>query len=1524
MPIYEYQGQQYDIPDTDPAIAKEKILGYLSKQQQQPQDQPVQESTEAPAKPQQPEKNFLEEGFLGRIATAGAQAVARIGMDETTKAFLDKQDQLAAEEEKKNTPEMGVGESLVAMGKGIVEHPLEAAGQVVKGLIADPYLLHPALWEALPEAMAARMLKAGLITRAAVAGARGAAIGATAEAGTQAVEGKYDANAIANTATVFGIMSAGAPVIGAGAKKVAGKLPKKETPPINEQGTIEEATQGKEPGTPTELDQAKELAAKARMAVLAEESKISQTAFRNTETGEIIPSGPKHDEAMKAEGVIKEDKQAELNKQAEIAAAEEKARIWEASHKVADEGDKGWIQETIDNVRTKIENLKNTPVEDFKDPPEFANYIQPKRTFSHGDYLTPIDTFKMLKGTDNLGDGLLKLRQSGEINKGQAHIIDLLMKNEFIKTAKLVVDDTDALASTHPDAQGWYEHTDHKVVLSNFGEAVSRNNDIVRTFIHEAIHAATARLVESGHGDTYNSLMNLYGQVKAHYEGKGLDSTAVYGLKNEHEFLAEAFSNPKFQRILSTIPSLENPQISLWKQFKTMISRQLGLSKTAARTALDDALDHGANLMEGTKPEHMETSNKIWNLYREYRKVETAYNEAVDTLGYGAQKTHDLSEELKNIAREWRAAKDELGNKLDDKTFENIQVAEAMHKAEQEARVQQPKYEQGFLTKGGTFVDRKTALQLARETGQIHEKMPLQKPEDGLHSGDLTTAGDKAFQDRNPNITSHGEALKAADDFKKANNEKLDEITKRLYNKSEKLAAALEKDFQESGNTLEAAKNVIGNLLKSAQILGRRAKLQKEAIQEAVPEVALREKITRHLEGEKTTDSLLTDAERLKTVNELTEVLKKWEKNPPPAKGKNSPEERIRNLEYVRDKLRDGPSQEPALAVAEKVKARLKEIGEQAQAQGLMEHLRDNYVPHVIDFSKTKLNGNEVKSLLERLFSGKEGRKLNRNFAAQRVYPFLRDLEEALQGTGIIVKKDIGDILEAYENSMLMAMEHDKMIKFLSGSVSPTGKGYLLPIGAEAQKLGYVSFQGSNAKPLKGLMVHPDIVDTMKFVFNQEDPSLILRSLGAVSHLTKSLNTVASLFHATSLAVAGGTVHPGILLREIFTKGSGIRAAKQAFQHGGDAAMEQHIEEFIKAGLMLTTEDIKPTVIAATGKTVDQLISRFLPGDMQANVLQRVTNPLDKHLIQHLNSFTWDYMHAGQKLNLAIQLFSKAKAKNPEIADAVLRKEIASHINNTFGGLNWLDVARSVENKYASAFAMKALNMQGRDWSQIMLFAPDWTISTLRSFTTALPREIMKPQNWDLRKGVQGIWNPRTQGDFARRYVLNTAIAYLTIQNGINMAMSGHPIWENEDPTRVDAGDGTTIQVAKHSMETAEWVRDPMKTLGNKLGFWPKAVYIEVSGHAYPSINAPKVKPMWKGYGGMEAAKAKAITLLGSPFAISSAVQAPEGEKLKRGVMSSLGIPKYGMTHEQRAEAIAKGRAEKKAEREATKYDTKD
>ena len=251
------------------------------------------------------------------------------------------------------------------------------------------------------------------------------------------------------------------------------------------------------------------------------------------------------------------------------------------------------------------------------------------------------------------------------------------------------------------------------------------------------------------------------------------------------------------------------------------------------------------------------------------------------------------------------------------------------------------------------------------------------------------------------------------------------------------------------------------------------------------------------------------------------------------------------------------------------------------------------------------------------------------------------------------------------------------------------------------------------------------------------------------------------------------------------------------------------------------------------------------------------------------------------------------KIRNPHLADDVIGKEVADFVNTTFGGLNWLQVADSVQSKWAKAFAMKAASLQGREWAQILLFAPDWTVSTLRASTNALPKELMKPWKWEVGKGLKDFVNPKTSADLSRRYVFNTAVAWFTILNAINLAMSGHYIWENEDPTRIDRGDGTSMQLAKHSMESAEWVRDPQKTLGNKLGFVPKALVTMTTGMAYPSPSAPKVKDNTFIGRTLHAAKGAL------PFQVGSAMNAPPGEKTKRAVMSMLGVPIYGQTKAQ-------------------------
>jgi hypothetical protein len=687
-------------------------------------------------------------------------------------------------------------------------------------------------------------------------------------------------------------------------------------------------------------------------------------------------------------------------------------------------------------------------------------------------------------------------------------------------------------------------------------------------------------------------------------------------------------------------------------------------------------------------------------------------------------------------------------------------------------------------------------------------------------------------------------------------------------------------------------------------------------IEKAIPDQSIRERVTMALEGDKSYDKIYTDEEKATTLRDMEGASEAMKRRLDTDRFANEAErdaykERWNKLNIVMERLKTLPSEEHAIPVMETIKARLQEIGKQALDMGLLDGLRRNYVTHMLDFTDNVLNREETRALMERIFSAPKDSKLVKDFTQTRVYETIRELEDVVRGTGIKVQKDIAKVMEAYEKSMKASIAHQQMIDhFLRTNIDG------LPMMTRDTELGvknkYKTFDGAGSKPLEGIMVHPELVDAVNHIFRQNDPNLVLRGLGGVSFLTKSLNTVASLFHAYNLLIARMTAAPLAGLKEIFSAGYGTREAVKHFTEG---VGQYPTELALRNGLLATTEDIKPTIIHDAGIFVDKMLSKFGP---QVKLVQLATTPFDKYVLQKVNYATWDFMHTGGKLHLFNHFFAKIKAKNPHLTDDQVAKEVASFVNNTLGGLDWLEVADQVKNKYARAFAMKASGIEGRDWAQIMMFAPDWTVSTLRAVTTALPKELSKPKNWELRKGVEGFFNPETQGDMARRYVFNTAVSWLVLLNGINYALSGHPIWENKDPTRVELGDGTSIQLAKHSMEAAEWVQDPEKTLGNKLGFWPKAVVTMTTGKAYPSPQAPMVKD--------NTALGRSLHVLESalPFSVGSATQAPPGERLKRAAMSSLGIPIYGQTKQQyTSKEVLKERALKRLESQKKKMEEK-
>ena len=737
---------------------------------------------------------------------------------------------------------------------------------------------------------------------------------------------------------------------------------------------------------------------------------------------------------------------------------------------------------------------------------------------------------------------------------------------------------------------------------------------------------------------------------------------------------------------------------------------------------------------------------------------------------------------------------------------------------------------------------------------------------------------------------------------------------------------------------LKEVSSYIGDSLSKYRAIERIINNTAEKIRQSIPEIGIRERVTLALEKDKSYDKIYTDAEKAEMLYGTDAVdpvtgfrtntgmvgsleiydsasaylgLPASKRGTPKVDASGNPkgltpngfstfwdrylkrnnlvgksrEEQLKHfevkknkLEFVVDRLEKLPSEEHAIPIMEDIQKSFIDIGQQAVDAGVMEFLRNNYVTHILNYKNMSVSKERLQVILDKIYNAPKDSRFVRNFAESRVYETIRDLDEALQGTGVVVERDIAKVYEIYAKSMQNAIIQKGIVdKLLETSIDG------MPALTKDLKLGvdgnYVKFDSRNSKVVQDYLVHPDIATHLGHVFRQKDPSQALRALSGVSYLTKALQTSASMFHATSLEFARLSAAPFSTVKDFLTAGSGTRASVKNYREGG---LGDIIDIGLRNGLVLGTEDISRSIIYDAGVMVDKILSK---SGVEVKAAQKITTPFDKFVIQKMNTFTWDYMHTGGKIHLFTHFYSSMTAKNPKIPNDVIAKEVASFVNNTLGGLDWYRVAQSVADRVNNIWLknkiLQAGTIAGRDWAQVLMFAPDWTVSTLRAVTTALPKELSKPQNWQLKEGIKGTWNPKTQGDLARRYVFNTALIYLTYMNGVNLALVGRNIWENEDPTRADLGDGTTMQLAKHNMEAAHWALDPAKTLKNKLGFVPKTIETLLDDR-------------------MEATdKAKQIGSSLLPFQVSAAVRAPKGQKLRRSFWSFIGMPIYGQQREE-------------------------
>ena len=604
-------------------------------------------------------------------------------------------------------------------------------------------------------------------------------------------------------------------------------------------------------------------------------------------------------------------------------------------------------------------------------------------------------------------------------------------------------------------------------------------------------------------------------------------------------------------------------------------------------------------------------------------------------------------------------------------------------------------------------------------------------------------------------------------------------------------------------------------------------------------------------------------------------------------------------IERIESRPHDTPNTFKAMELAKKEFKRLDIL---ARVEGNYEKTRQNYVTHAFNFKGSKVNRADQIKLTDLIFRNTNPRFF-RDFSKARTIRFLRDLEAKLREAGdalgidtrgVIVEKDIAKIMQIYKDSMGQAIIEKRLVNYLT-KIKMTGDRLIgsfkeLPIITKDPKLAfegnYVSFTGPGSEALKGYKVHPDFVGPLGFMFLQKEPGAISKAFDSISMLAKTIQVSLSAFHATSLFISRSTAAPDLMLKDIFKAGAGSRLALEEFERNGAS---DTVRRALDSGLGIKSEDIKLAAVEKLGQGVDDFINTHIITPLSkklgknisgVKLLSRVTDPLQERYLRHLDRFTWDYMHTMGKLQLWQHFVTNITTRHPEIPSHIIEREVAKFVDNTLGGLNWLDIANSTQNKMFKDGLFWLLKKENRFLANAAFFAPDWTLSTIRAFSTGLPKELLKPQNWELRKGLKGLADPIDHSDLARRYALFTMIGWATLYNGIQYAITGKSIFDNKDPTRLDLGDGTTMQAAKHSMEVVHWTQHFWKTLFNKLAYVPKT-----AGEIYKDPN--------KDWSNVAAHIVKPFR----PFSAAAAIDAPIGDSVKRGVASTVGLPILGQTN---------------------------
>ncbi len=499
------------------------------------------------------------------------------------------------------------------------------------------------------------------------------------------------------------------------------------------------------------------------------------------------------------------------------------------------------------------------------------------------------------------------------------------------------------------------------------------------------------------------------------------------------------------------------------------------------------------------------------------------------------------------------------------------------------------------------------------------------------------------------------------------------------------------------------------------------------------------------------------------------------------------------------------------LKIAEDVKKWFNDMFELARTNGVIREFVEHYVPHM--WKRYTKDGVEVKT------TGASKSLTKTMHSKQRT---ILTLKEGMETHGLVPKTlDIAEIIKAYGFAITHASRNKELLRTLLRTKLPDGRRALIKIkkGTTVPE-GYQSSFDESArmfnKELQGYAVVDELKTPLVNVFDNFDPNKFWRSVLALNFMAKRMLVSNSLFHANAL------VESGIFSGKYNVVGNIRTARKITHGQAGD-----EVDDALRHGLQLgVIDDVGSDVFYETWDAISSMANRI---STKLGLFPKAFVGLSKVI----DKFMWDQIAAGSKLQTYMTLTAKAldpkNIKNADIPVDVLKRQISQSVNDMYGGQDWAGIAEAFETKASREIAYGLTGREGRMAAQILLFAPDWTLSNIRVALKAIP----------------GANKNTAISRIHQAYIIRAMIYHNIVWNGVNVHLAGKYIWENDDPTSLDMGNGYKMVTSKQLGEVYHWFNDPMKTGLNKLGIIPKEFFAQFQNAEYltPYNWTPKMFP---------------------------------------------------------------------------------